>query len=182
MQLPVTITSINGERLTFLRIIEDEKGREILEVENEVAPNAGPPMHVHHQQDEWLAVIEGKIGYQELGKEKQYAGPGASVLFKAGVAHRFWNAGTTPLRCTGWISPPHNIIYFLSEIYRSSNENKGRPGAFDAAFLLDRYKSEFAMLDIPHFVQKVIFPATLFLGKLRGYHRKFDNAPLPVRQ
>jgi quercetin dioxygenase-like cupin family protein len=180
MQLPVTISTNTGEKLTFLRISRNEHGQEVLEVENEVAPNAGPPMHVHYKQDECLTVVEGKIGFQVLGKDPQYAGPGETVLFKAGLAHKFWNAGTATMRCTGWVSPPHNIIYFLSEIYRSSNENNGRPGSFDAAFLLNRYKSEFGMQEIPSFVQKIIFPTTLFFGKLAGKHKKFKDAPEPV--
>ena len=61
------------------------------------------------------------------------------------------------------------------------NANGGRqPGAFDAAYLLDRYRSEFDMLDIPGFVKKVIFPVALLFGKLQGKHRKFVGAPEPL--
>ena len=177
--LPHTIESINGEKLTFLGITIND-GIEYLEVENEVQPNAGPPMHVHYKQDECITVVSGKIGYQELGGEKKYAGPGETVLFKAGTAHKFWNAGNEPLIGRGYISPADNIVYFLSQIYKSSNENGGRPGTYDAAFLLDRYKSEFAMLEIPGFVQKIIFPLALFYGKLTGKNKKFKNAPTPL--
>ncbi len=48
------------------------------------------------------------------------------------------------------------------------NENGGRPGIYDAAYLLGRYKTEFRMLEIPTFVQKLIFPVILFLGSIRG--------------
>jgi hypothetical protein len=51
---------------------------------------------------------------------------------------------------------------------------------FDAAFLLTHYKSEFAMLEIPAFVQKFIFPIVLFFGNLTGKNKKFSNAPIPV--
>ncbi|MCD6063758.1 MAG: cupin protein [Flavipsychrobacter sp.] len=179
MQFPVTITNIHGEKLTFLRITKTGGG-EIIEVENEVQPKAGPPMHIHWRQDECLTVVEGKIGYLVQGGTEQFAGPGETVIFKAGVAHKFWNAGTDVLKCKGWISPPDNIIYFLSEIYKSTNENGGRPGTFDAAYLLDRYKTEFKMTEIPGFVQNAIFPVVLFFGKLAGKHRKFKDAPLPV--
>lgn len=180
MQLPHTIWNIHGEKITFLRIITNEKGEEILELENEVQPKAGPPMHVHYKQDECLTVTEGRIGYQVLGGEKKYAGPGESVLFKAGVPHKFWNDGDTLLKCTGWATPPNTIIYFLQEIYKSTNENNGRPGTFDAAYLLNRYKTEYDMQEIPGFVRKVIFPVALFIGKLQGKHKKFKDAPMPV--
>ena len=180
MKLPVTISTKSGEEITFLRITTNEQGQEVLEVENKVAPKSGPPMHIHWKQDESLTVVEGKIGYQVLGEEVRYAGPGETLLFKRGVAHKFWNAGEDILRCTGWISPPNNIIYFLGEIYKSSDANNGRPGSFDAAYLLHRYKSEFDMVEIPGFVKKVIFPVTLFMGKLQGKHKKFQDAPEPV--
>ena len=176
--LPHTIESINGEKLTFLGITVKD-GVEYLEVENEVQPNSGPPMHVHHKQDECITIVSGKIGYQELGGERKYAGPGETVLFKAGTAHKFWNAGNELLIGKGYISPADNIVYFLSQIYKSSNENGGRPGTYDAAFLLNRYKSEFAMLEIPGFVQKIIFPLVLFFGNLTGKKKKFNDAPPP---
>lgn len=178
--LPHTITTTTGEKISFLRIVNLD-GKEYLEVENEVQPNVGPPMHVHHRQDECITVVSGKIGYQELGGEKKYAGPGETVLFKAGTPHKFWSAGNEPLIGKGYISPADNIVYFLTQIYKSSNENGGRPGTFDAAYLLNRYKSEFAMLEIPGFVQKAIFPLVLFFGKLTGKDKKFADAPPPVK-
>jgi len=177
--LPQTIENITGEKLTFLRIVIKD-GVEYLETESEVQPNAGPPMHVHYKQDESLTVLSGKIGYQELKGEKKYAGPGETVLFKVGVPHKFWNAGNEPLRLSGYASPANNIVYFLSQIYRSMNENRGKPGLYDAAYLLSRYKTEFRMLEIPAFAQKLIFPVVLFLGNLRGKKKKFADAPDPL--
>ena len=179
ISLPYTIENINGEKLTFSKL-SVRNGIEYLEGENEVQPNAGPPMHVHHKQDESLTVKSGIMGYQLLGGEKKYAGPGETVLFKAGVAHKFWNAGTDVLKCSAYITPADNVIYFLSEIFKSSNQNGGRPGMYDAAFLLNRYRSEFAMLEIPEFVQKAVFPAVLFFGNLVGKNKKFRDAPMPL--
>jgi uncharacterized cupin superfamily protein len=177
---PVTIDNGHGERLTFLgREIRD--GVEYVQVENQVSPGAGPPMHVHHQQHESLYIYEGKMGVQVAGEEPYYLNAGDSATFKSGIAHRFWNAGETTLHCTGEIWPPHNIEYFLTEIYRSSRESpKGIPAPFDAAYLLWKYKTEFDMLGIPAFVKKVIFPVVLFVGRLRGLDRRFRDAPEAV--
>ncbi len=49
------------------------------------------------------------------------------------------------------------------------------------AYLLNRYRSEFDMLDIPSIVKKVVFPVLLFIGKLLGKQRKFEGAPEPLR-
>jgi hypothetical protein len=37
------------------------------------------------------------------------------------------------------------------------------------------------MTEIPGFVKKVIFPITLFFGKLAGKHNKYVDAPEPVK-
>lgn len=177
--LPHTIENSTGEKLTFLRIIEKD-GVEYLEGENEVMPGAGPPMHVHYKQDESFTVISGKLCYQVFGEEEKYAGPGETVLFKAGIPHKFYNAGKDKLHCTGTISPAGNAVYFLEQIFKTSKENGGRPGIWDAAFLLDRYKSEFGMLEIPFFVQKIIFPVVLFFGRVMGKYNKFKDSPEPM--
>ena len=50
---PHTIDNGAGERLTFIARRRDEQG-EYLEGHNTVEPGAGPPMHVHHRQEESL--------------------------------------------------------------------------------------------------------------------------------
>ena len=118
---PRTIDNGAGERLTFLRRVPGTSG-DRLEVENVVTPGAGPPMHIHHYQDEALTVRQGRIGYQRPGEPEQFAGPGATVTFKAGEAHRFWNAGQDDLVCSGFVEPADNIEYFLAAIYASTKE------------------------------------------------------------
>lgn len=181
MELPLTISNGYGEKIIFLRFSTNDKGQQILEVENEVTPKKGPPMHVHWKQDEGLTVLEGKMGYQFKGGQPEYVDVGGSVVFHAGTPHKFWNAGDTLMRCKGWLSPPNNVMYFLDEIYKSTASNGGRPGTFDSAYLLKRYRSEFYMNEIPGFVQKVIFPISLFFGTLAGKHKKYANAPEPIR-
>ena len=177
---PYTIDNGHGELITFIKLIKDENG-ERLEVENKVKPGAGPPMHVHHLQDECLTVIQGRMAAQLPGKEATFHGPGETLLFKRGVPHRFWNAGEDELICQGWISPPHNIVYFLSEIFLSTkNSSAKRPSLFDGAYLQKKYSSEFDMVEIPRFVKTVIFPVVIMVGKLAGKHRKFDDAPPSV--
>lgn len=177
---PHTINNGSGEEITFLRLVTDAEG-DRLELRNRVQPGAGPPMHVHHQQDECLTVIAGKIGTQIAGQAPVFYGPGESAVFKRGEIHRFWNAGTEELICEGWVKPAYNLEYFLTEIYKSVKANGGKePSQFDGAFLISKYKSEFDMAEIPGFVKKVIFPITVFFGKLAGKHKKFDGGPEPV--
>jgi uncharacterized cupin superfamily protein len=179
---PHTIENGAGECLTFVRRVPGRAGVR-LEVENFVQPGAGPPMHAHHYQEEAVTVQQGRIGYQRLGEAAQFAGPDETVVFKPGEAHKFWNAGEGELRCTGYIEPVDNIEYFLTEIYASTKRAGGtRPNAFDAAFLSRRYRSEFAMVEIPAVVQRFVFPVVVILGKLLGRYKKYQGAPEPVHR
>jgi quercetin dioxygenase-like cupin family protein len=178
---PHTIDNGAGERLTFVRRVPGRLG-DRLEVENCVAPGAGPPMHVHHRQEEALTVVQGRMAYQRAGETPRYAGPGETVTFAPGDVHRFWNAGEGELRCTGYVEPADNIEYFLTELYASVRRGGGhRPDPFDAAFLARRYRSEFAIAEVPALVQELVFPAQVAVGRLLGRYRRYADAPAPVR-
>jgi quercetin dioxygenase-like cupin family protein len=177
---PHTIDNGAGEQLTFVARREDEHG-EYLEGHNTVAPGIGPPMHVHHLQEESLTVERGTMGWQRPGGEEHLAHSGETVTFPPGDTHRFWNAGDDELVCSGYVRPPDNLEYYLTQIFTSMRENGGkRPRLFDAAYLLTRYRSEFGMAEIPAPVQRVVFPVVVFVGRLFGTHRRFAGAPEPV--
>ena len=179
--LPLRIENGHGEVLIFERRVATPDGERI-EGRNEVQPGAGPPMHVHFRQEEGLTVVAGRIGYQIRGEAPRFAGPGETVVFAPGVAHRFWAAGDAVLRCDCFIQPPDNTIYFLSEVFRSTRERgDGKPDPFEAAFLLHKYRSEYAMLSIPGFVQRVAFPVLRLIGRLTGKYGRFAHGPEPVR-
>ena len=109
-----------------------------------------------------------------------HAGPGETIVLKQGVGHRWWNAGTTELRCTGWATPPNNLEYFLTALFDSvKRSGRKRPGFFDAAFLLTRYRSEIRMLDIPAVVQKVASSSSGRWDSSREV-RQFKDAPEPI--
>jgi hypothetical protein len=75
------------------------------------------------------------------------------------------------------------VEYFLTEIFKSQRENGGsRPDLFDVAFLASRYRSEFAMAEIPTMVQRLVFPVLVAVGRLLGKYRKYADASEPVRR
>lgn len=173
---PRTIDNGGGERLTFVRTVGDR-----LECESVAAPGSGPPMHVHHLQEEAMTVVAGRIGYQLAGGPEQFAEAGASVVFAPGEVHRWWNAGEGELRCVGHIAPAGNVEYFLTQLFASMRANGGRrPDPLDAAFLTRRYRSEFAMTEIPAPVQRLVFPVLVVIGRLLGRQAKYADAPEPL--
>ncbi len=48
----------------------------------------GPPLHVHHREDEGMLVLEGEIRFRQ-GTEEFVAGPGTLVWVPRGVPHAF---------------------------------------------------------------------------------------------
>lgn len=178
---PHSIENGAGERLTFLRRVPGLRG-DRLEGENLVAPGAGPPMHVHRFEDEGFTVLEGRLGYQIRGQPPGYAEVGATVTFPAGVPHRFWNAGTVPLRCAAYVEPVGNMEYLLGALFESQRKSGGRrPNLLDMAYLCRRYRSEFVFMMMPGMVQQVLFPILIGVGRILGRYGQYADAPEPIR-
>ena len=179
-QYPHTIENKFGEKLVFADRIKEPDGDKII-TEGFVKPKAGPPIHVHWKQEESLTVISGKMGTLIPGQEPVYYGPGETATFMRGTWHKFWNAGEDELHVKGWIKPANNVEYFLEGVYKALDEGKhDRPEIKRIAFLTMHYRSEFAT-SVPAVVRKVIIPATYYIGKLTGAHKKFTDAPAPLK-
>jgi mannose-6-phosphate isomerase-like protein (cupin superfamily) len=177
---PYTVDNGLGEQLTFTGRRQGPTGLRAQAV-GVAQPNAGPPMHVHYFQDEAVRVVSGRLGHQVLGQEPQYAGPGDLVVWPAGTPHKWWNAGVGELQTTGWCEPADNVEFFLRALFASTKASgTGRPAMFDAAFLMTRYRAEYAMLEMPAVVRRVVMPMIYALGLLLGKYDKFKDAP-PAR-
>lgn len=123
---PCTLDKGRGELLIFTGVTHapdgDRAGADGVGVGQ---PGAGPPMHVHDLRDETARVVEGPPGYQILGQEAKFAEAGELVVWPAGQYRILSGCALRP----------------------STKEHGGRPGLFDAAFLMTRYRSEYAMLE-----------------------------------
>jgi quercetin dioxygenase-like cupin family protein len=56
----------------------------------EVAPHGGPPLHVHHTQEEALHVLSGRFKVR-VGDEESVVEQGGFVLMPSGLPHAFLN-------------------------------------------------------------------------------------------
>lgn len=178
---PHTITNGHGEELTFERRVVTPQGEQ-LEGFNRVQPGKGPPFHTHFHEEEGFTVVTGRMAWQVKGQAEGFAEVGDSVTFPPGVAHRFWNAGDTELRCAAIVRPPGNIEYFLERIFEAQKRSGGtRPDLFDASYLLWRYRTEYRMDSLPWIVRKLVVPLVALIGHATGRYRKFADAPEPRR-
>jgi len=176
---PYTIDNGNGELLTFTGLTQGPDGVSA-GVYGVAQPGSGPPMHVHYLQEEVATVVSGRAGYQVQGEPPRFAEAGETIVWPAGTPHKWWNAGPTELRMTGSCRPPDNVEFYLGAVFASMKENGGRPGLFDIAFLTMRYRSEFAMLELPPAVRRLVIPLLYLVGRLLGKHEKYRDAPAPI--
>ena len=74
-------------------------------------PGFGPPLHVHHGEDEPMWVLEGRVTFT-CGEHAFHAGPGSFVFLPRGVPHTFVVEGTTPARILTLLVPAGLEHYF----------------------------------------------------------------------
>lgn len=80
-------------------------------MEDRTPPQGGPPLHLHHHQDEWWYVLEGQYLF-EVDGQNIHAGPGATVFAPRGTRHTFQNTGSTPGRTVVTVVPGGLDIFF----------------------------------------------------------------------
>ena len=69
-----------------------------------IPPQAGPPPHIHHREDESFYVLEGEIEFLE-GERTFIGAAGSFVYIPRGTLHRFKNVGTRTSRALIMVTP-----------------------------------------------------------------------------
>ncbi len=64
----------------------------------------GPPMHVHHANEEAFYILDGQVDFTLNGITSRLE-PGSFVLVPRDAAHTFANVGTGPARWVGVFAP-----------------------------------------------------------------------------
>jgi mannose-6-phosphate isomerase-like protein (cupin superfamily) len=144
--------SFGGLGVRFLIGGEQTDGRFAL-VEHPIAPRAlASPMHVHQHEDEYMFVVEGRVGVR-IGDEERVAGPGDLVFKPRGVPHAFWNAGDVPARALELISPA-GFEHYFAEIAPLLPPNADAPQYAELADVRDRYGLEVDLEATPGLVER----------------------------
>jgi len=83
-----------GRDLIF-KVTGDDTGGAFDYFTVEVAPKGGPPLHVHHNQEETIHVLKGRFKVK-IGDEFFYLEEGAFAYLPSGVPHAFLNLTDEP--------------------------------------------------------------------------------------
>ena len=94
-----------GERVA-LHVTGRDTGGKFACGEALLEPGSGQPLHIHHNIDELLYVLDGEIEFALEGRRfRSWAG--GFVFIPQGSVHAFRNFSGTQARMLGIFSPPH---------------------------------------------------------------------------
>ena len=103
----------------------EESGGTHFAMEAFVPVGAGPPPHIHHNEDETFYILEGECTIM-LGGEKIVAGPGDFVNLPRDVEHAFVNEGPEPLRMVMTFLPA-GIEKYFEEVFDVAEDRTATP-------------------------------------------------------
>jgi mannose-6-phosphate isomerase-like protein (cupin superfamily) len=89
-----------------------ETGRGVSLFEDVRRPGDGPPLHVHHKEDEIFRIVEGRFRLR-IGDATFDAGPGDTLLLPRDVPHSFINSGDVTGRLLIVLQPGGFERFFL---------------------------------------------------------------------
>jgi quercetin dioxygenase-like cupin family protein len=76
-----------------------------------VAPHGGPPLHVHHHQDETIHVLNGRFKVR-IGDEQHTLDSGGFAYLPAGLPHAFLNLTDQPAELVIVFVPGGGHMFF----------------------------------------------------------------------
>jgi quercetin dioxygenase-like cupin family protein len=83
-----------GRDLVF-KLTGDDTGGALDYFVVEVAPHGGPPLHIHHRQEETLHVLSGRFKVR-VGDEERVLEPGGFAFMPSSLPHAFLNLTDEP--------------------------------------------------------------------------------------
>jgi quercetin dioxygenase-like cupin family protein len=75
--------------LMDVKATAEETGGALSVIESWLTPDANPPLHIHHGEDEAILVLEGELDYYLGEGPVRHVGPGEFVFGPRDVPHRF---------------------------------------------------------------------------------------------
>jgi len=183
MTNPTTLRLTNKHSGEVLEIWREKRGgEEVFQLRGTLPPHRqGPPMHIHHLEDEEGRITAGTLSAEVDGR-RLTAGPGESVRLPRGVPHRWWNDGDQPLAFEGHTHPAVDLDRYLQAVFEVMNAGSPhRPPLFYLAHVALRHRRTQTVLIIPPVVQSILFRVVVAVGTLFGRYRGTEWPGCPAR-
>ncbi|TQN28286.1 cupin domain [Haloactinospora alba] len=106
-----SVWAFGGDRYTLKAGTGDTRGA-LGVMEAEIPPGNGPPLHIHHNEDEMFYLLDGTLEIVDADRAFT-AEAGCFLLLPRGSAHRFTNVSDRPARILMLFSPSGFEEFFL---------------------------------------------------------------------
>ncbi len=169
-----------GEVLELRR--RNQNGEIFLELRGTLpAHREGPPLHIHHFEDEEGLVTAGTLS-AEVGGQRVDVGAGKTVRLPREVPHRWWNEGDQPLSFEGRTYPIVDLDRYLQAMFEVMNAGvSNRPPLFYLAHVALRHRRTQTVLVMPRLIQAILFRVVVVFGTLLGRYRGTKWPGCPAR-
>jgi quercetin dioxygenase-like cupin family protein len=117
----VPIISLGGTRQSGVRVVDglsrvlvrsEQVNGAYAQLEQEIPPGKGPPLHVHRHETEIFYVVSGEFEFR-VGPQVIRGGPGTNAACPRDIPHTFRNVGSSPACLLLTIIPGRFGNFFL---------------------------------------------------------------------
>jgi mannose-6-phosphate isomerase-like protein (cupin superfamily) len=129
-----------------VRVSGDDNGGGFALFEVPAVPNSGPPLHMHHIENECFYVVAGQLRVQ-IGSERLLIDAGGSVYAPRMIPHTWQTAGGKPVRFLSFAQPAGRLEAFLVALSTSLRQGAPDPTSMKAIF--EKYEMEIAGPPLP---------------------------------
>lgn len=143
-------TTRTGRHIT-VKVSGADTGGAFAVLEVPTSLDAGPPLHLHHVENEWFYALEGEFDIQ-VGSEIFHLKPGGSVYGPRLVPHTWHDVGETPGRMLVIAQPAGHMEAFVKDLERMTPAELLAPGAQKA--LIEKHGMEVVGPPLPKKVVK----------------------------
>jgi quercetin dioxygenase-like cupin family protein len=126
----LTVDNPVGGPVMFKALGDQTRGM-LTVFESSAAPDEGPPLHLHVNEDEVVYVLEGTMRFR-LGDDTQPAPTGAFVYIPRGIPHTWQNIGHVPARFLVVFTPAAPGMEDFFDRFAELTDDMPLTGAFEA--------------------------------------------------
>jgi mannose-6-phosphate isomerase-like protein (cupin superfamily) len=104
-----------GFSTILFKTVPRETNGGLFVIEHKNLTKGGPPVHLHHNQEEWWYVMEGEVLFQ-MGDSRKLLHAGDSILGPRGVPHGFTLVGEKPGHMLIAFTPAGKMEQFFRDV------------------------------------------------------------------
>jgi quercetin 2,3-dioxygenase len=98
---------------------------------------AGWPRHLHHEQDEWIYVLEGNCHF-EVGGEQMRLSAGESIFIPRKTSHVWTGVGGTPVRILNVYQPAGTMEEFFRALSAAQEQLPSKEDVLQNSYIKDQ--------------------------------------------